>query len=155
MPGKFQTIDHPISNHHCTCIEINSLGIMIEGKSGAGKTSLALGLLDAARTRNAEFKFICDDQAMLHTVDNELWATAPKPLAGKVELFGAGIANIEHSAQCRIGLVCNLVNQQEIERYPAATSCRRLGIDLDYVEAPKQHEAQGVRIILNKLSLPL
>ena len=38
---------------------------MIEGKSGAGKTSLALGMLNAARIRGVDFAMVCDDQALI------------------------------------------------------------------------------------------
>lgn len=142
-------------NHHCTCVEVNSVGVMIEGMSGAGKTSLALGLLDAARMRNAEFAFVCDDQAIINNRNNELWASVPKSIAGKVELFGAGIADIKFITQCRIRLVCELVNQSEIVRHPVETQCNRLGVRLDYIQTPAQHEVQGIRILLRQLSLPL
>jgi serine kinase of HPr protein (carbohydrate metabolism regulator) len=144
----------PPKNHHCTCIQINSLGVMIEGRSGSGKTSLALGLIDAARTRGAKFRFVCDDQAILQVRGDELWASVPNSLAGKVELFGAGIAKIEHAEECCIKLVCELVNQAELERYPTILNCNREGMLLDYVQAPRQHEAQAIRILLQKLSLP-
>ncbi len=142
-------------NHHCTCIEVNSVGVMIEGASGAGKTSLALGLLNATRIRHAGFNFVCDDQALMKTVNGELWASAPKSLAGKVELFGVGIADIRYIAQCKIDLVCELVNQADIIRHPTDSQCQRFGVELDYIQTPEQHEAQGIRILLHKLSLPL
>lgn len=128
---------------------------MIEGASGTGKTSLALGMLNAARIRNASFNFVCDDQALMKMINGELWASAPESLSGKVELFGAGIADISYIAQCRINLVCELVNQEDIMRYPENDQCQRFGASLDYVQTPVQHEALGIRILLNKLSLPL
>jgi HPr kinase/phosphorylase len=142
-------------NHHCTCVEINSIGVMIEGASGVGKTSLALGLLNAARQRQAEFNFICDDQAFLHVKDNALWARAPETLAGKVELHGSGIADIDYADKCKIDLVCELVDQHEIERFPAESKCIRMGITLDYIQTPARHESQGIRILLQRLALPL
>jgi serine kinase of HPr protein (carbohydrate metabolism regulator) len=151
-PGNDEIVK---KNHHCTCVEINSVGVMIEGESGTGKTSLALGLLNAARQRKADFKFICDDQAFLHTRDNRLWACVPQTLAGKVELFGSGIVDITYARQCRIDLVCELIKQEEIERYPTVSKCARMGIALDYVQTPARHEAHGIRILLQKLSLPL
>ena len=128
---------------------------MIEGKSGTGKTSLALGLLDAARLRNIEASFVCDDQAMLCTKDGHLWATTPPALAGKVELYGAGITTIEFIPQCEIHLVCELVDQSQISRMPEPEKCQRLGIVLNLIYAPRQHETMATRIVLDKLSLPL
>lgn len=143
-------------NHHCTCIKINSVGVMIEGESGAGKTSLGLGMLNAARFRAVEFAMVCDDQALIDIQrNNELWVKAPLPTAGKVELHGAGIAEIETIDHCQIQLICELINQADIIRHPGPLSCTRFGIRLDYVQVPWQHEAQSIRILLHKLSLSL
>ena len=109
---------------------------MIEGNSGSGKTSLALGMLSAARQRQADFKFICDDQAILQIKGKELWAWVPKSIAGKVELHGLGITPIDYRESCRIDLVCELIAQDEIERYPAQTKCLRHGISIDYIQTP-------------------
>jgi HPr kinase/phosphorylase len=143
-------------NHHCTCVKINSVGVMIEGKSGAGKTSLGLGILNAARIRGADFAMVCDDQALIDIQkNNELWVKAPMSIAGKVELHGAGIAEVKTIAHCRIQLVCELINQADIIRHPGPLNCTRFGIRLDYIQAPWQHEAQSIRILLQKLSLSL
>ena len=152
--------ENSATNHHCTCVEINAMGIMIEGASGAGKTSLGLGLINAARIRGVSFEFICDDQAILFTRStdaeiSQLWARVPDAIAGKVEIFGAGIAAIEYKKQTRINLVCELVKPEKIERYPLITRCQRLGIDLDYVQIPMRNETHAVRILLQKLALPL
>ncbi|MCP4184998.1 MAG: hypothetical protein GY761_17080 [Hyphomicrobiales bacterium] len=149
-------MEKSIINHHCTCIKINSVGVMIEGKSGAGKTSLGLGMLNAARIRGIDFAMVCDDQALINIQgNNELWVKAPVSIAGKVELYGAGIAEVEHVDHCQIQLVCELINQTDIMRYPCPLNCIRFGIKLDYVQAPWQHEAQSIRILLQKLSLSL
>jgi len=129
---------------------------MIEGKSGAGKSSLGLGMLNAARIRGVDFAMICDDQALIDIQNNdELWVKAPTPITGKVEVYGAGIAEIETNAHCRIHLVCELIEQADIIRHPDPLNCTRFGVTLDYVQAPRQHEAQSIRILLQKLSLPL
>lgn len=127
---------------------------MIEGVSGSGKTSLALGLLEAARIRGADFSFICDDQALLETKGEELWASAPKSIAGKVEIHGSGIGDIEFRECCKIDLVCQLIDPKKIERLPPPAKCERLGISLDCIQVPMRHEAQAVRILLHRLSLP-
>jgi len=153
---KVQSVDNANINHHCTCVKINSVGVMIEGISGAGKTSLALGMLNAARIRGVDFAMVCDDQALIDIrKNNELWVKAPLPIAGKVELHGGGIAAIETITECRIQLLCELINQADIIRHPSPLNCTRFGVTLDYVQAPRQHEAQGIRILLQKLSLPL
>jgi len=142
-------------NHHCTCITINKTGIMIEGASGTGKTSLALGVMEAAQNRGVEAKLVCDDQAMITARDNALWARVPESIVGKVELHGFGIVDVTHIEQCRIDLVCKLVDQDKITRLPQRRECTLLGVGIEYIEAPAQHEAQSIRLLLQKLSLPL
>ncbi|MCF6320824.1 MAG: HPr kinase/phosphatase C-terminal domain-containing protein [Rhizobiaceae bacterium] len=143
------------TNHHCTCIKINSTGVLIEGVSGAGKTSLALGLLEAARSRGAEAKLVCDDQAILFVKNEELWARVPETIAGKIELYGFGVVDADFIKQARIDLVCKLVVQEKIVRLPETSVHEIMGVRIDYIEAPTQHEALGIRLLLNKLSLPL
>ena len=80
--------------HHCCIIEINNQGIMIEGKAGSGKTSLAFGLLERAEQLGLKAFWIADDQAHLETNDGCLVARVPETLAGKVELRGFGILQV-------------------------------------------------------------
>ncbi len=141
-------------NYHATCLIINSIGIMIEGPSGSGKTCLALGLMEAALTRNIDSAFVCDDQAMLNVKNGTLWANTPPALAGKVELFGHGIIEIDFTSQCKISLVCRQTPQSEISRMPAPSTCNRMGVDLPLINTPERHEAQGVRLIFQALSIP-
>ncbi len=128
---------------------------MIEGSSGAGKSSLALALCETARHRNLNFNFICDDQALLSVNNQRLWATTPPSIAGKIEVHGAGIATIPYIETCPIDLVCQLVDQQKITRLPPPMQVERLNIAISSVNLPLQHEAQSVRIILHKLGYAL
>jgi serine kinase of HPr protein (carbohydrate metabolism regulator) len=52
-------------NHHACAIEIEGVGLLIEGPSGSGKSSLAHGLIDYFITRAKPASWISDDQVLL------------------------------------------------------------------------------------------
>lgn len=125
---------------------------MIEGPSGAGKTSAAFGLLDRARQYNIEVHFIADDQVFLESDEDILIAHAPDMIAGKAELYGFGIVEIPHISRARIDLVAEIVDQEKIVRMPDLTHCTRQAVTLSYVKIPYQHEQQAIRIIMAKIN---
>ena len=128
---------------------------MIEGTSGTGKSSLALGLIEAALGRNLDARLICDDQALIEKHDKQLWVKAPKNLEGQVEIYGSGIATLPFVSPAKIDLVCNLVSQFNLPRFPDPLVCERWGVEIPFVNLPQNHERQAIRIVLHKLGLPL
>lgn len=77
-------------------------GVVLLGGSGAGKSELALQLME----RGA--KLVADDQTELFVRDDLLYARAPGPLAGLIELREIGIVSQPFVAECRVGLVVEL-----------------------------------------------
>ncbi|MEZ5872955.1 MAG: HPr kinase/phosphorylase [Nitratireductor sp.] len=143
-------------NHHCSVVEIAGAGVMIEGASGSGKTSLALGLVDVARSRGLEAALVCDDQALVTGKGGILTASCPPTIEGMAEIRGFGIARMEphlptthHTA---IRLVVRLVDDEFVERMPESKTTEICGVRLALVECPVRHEAQGIRIVLAWLS---
>lgn len=136
------------TNHHCTCVTIGGAGVMIEGPAGAGKTSLALGLIEAARARGLDAALVADDQALIRAQDGRLVARVPKPIAGKVELRGFGICEVDHREETIIRVVAEIAEPETIERMPEPRTCERAGVTVDLVRVPARHEALGVRIVL-------
>lgn len=137
---------------HACAVEIDGIGILIEGASGSGKTSLALGLVETAERRGIEAHFICDDRAIVETVGGALWARVPAAIAGQVEIRGFGIAPIAHRERCRLGLLARIVPDEHVERMPPPRSARIAGIALPLVEVPTRHEARSVRIVMATLA---
>lgn len=60
-------------------------GVLIEGASGAGKSDLALRLLDQG------FRLVADDRVLLWACDDALYGRAPDTLANLIEVRGLGI----------------------------------------------------------------
>jgi serine kinase of HPr protein (carbohydrate metabolism regulator) len=143
------------TNHHCSVIAINGIGILIEGPPASGKTSLALGLVDAARRRGAQAHFVADDQCMLEATGTGLLARTPETIAGLAEVRGHGIVPVNHVPDCIIGLVVRLRDDEKIERMPEQDLTSLLGVKLPCIDVPVRHEAQAIRIILARLGIPL
>ncbi len=140
------------STIHACAVALGGLGILIEGASGRGKTSLALGLLEMAERRGIEAHLICDDRAILEAADGALWARVPAAIAGKVEIRGFGISPIAHRERCRLALVARIVDDGRIERMPPPRSVQLAGVELPMVEVPMRHEAQSIRIVMATLA---
>jgi len=141
-----------MSNHHCSVISIHGHGVLIEGTSGAGKTSLALGLLERAKAQMLDARFVADDQALLDTQSGILLASVPDVIAGKVEIRGYGIAQIEHQPSTQIDVIVRLVPDEEIERMPRSETVLIHGVEIPLLLVPTRHEAQAARIVLTWLN---
>jgi serine kinase of HPr protein (carbohydrate metabolism regulator) len=101
---------------HGTCLEIAGLGIFLRGASGAGKSDLALRLLEGSTDLPA--KLVADDRVLLTRDKNCLMATAPPVLRGLLEVRGIGLVRVPACTRVPLGLVVDLVQEGEIERAP-------------------------------------
>jgi len=135
-------------NHHCTVVELSGIGVLMEGASGAGKTSLALGLLEAAKSLGQQAFLVADDQANLHKTGGSLVASVPQPIAGRIEIRGFGVTTQQHLDSTVVRIVARMVDDEAIERMPEAKSCRLQGIELPLVAVPCRHEKASIRILM-------
>ena len=71
-----------------TCVSVSGRGLLIEGRPGSGKSSLALALID----RGAGL--VGDDGVALERRGDRLWAHPPPNIAGKLEIRGVGIIDL-------------------------------------------------------------
>lgn len=100
-----------------TCVLAGPTAVLIRGASGAGKSRLALDILD----HPAPFRFarlVGDDQVLLEAVSGRLLARPSPALAGRIELRGLGLLRLAHEPVARVGLVADLVNAGEAPRLP-------------------------------------
>lgn len=84
---------------HASCVAIDGQAVLIEGRSGSGKSDLALRLLD----RGA--RLVSDDYTALRRREGELIARAPDNLAGKMEIRGIGIVDVPHVTDVAVALL--------------------------------------------------
>lgn len=84
--------------------------MIITGRSGSGKSDLALRLLDRG------FVLVSDDQTYLCMANGKLVAAAPPTIKGKLEVRGIGIVELDSIDNVPVCLMVELAS--EIERLP-------------------------------------
>ena len=99
-------------NIHATAIARNGCGILIKGRSGSGKSDLALRLITEG------MELIADDRVNLKVKDKIIYLTAPKTIQGLIEVHGIGIINQKCIQNVPLRLIVNLRPGCEIERFP-------------------------------------
>ncbi|MQT12669.1 HPr kinase/phosphorylase [Segnochrobactrum spirostomi] len=129
---------HTARTIHATVLLAGEAGILIRGASGAGKSALALALLDLLAARGRFARLVADDQVFLAAVNGRLLARVPAPIAGLVERRGAGIEPIAHEPAAIVRLVVDLVEPAALERVPEWQErlVRLAGIDLPRLTLP-------------------
>ena len=111
---------------HATTVAIGGRAVMITGPSGSGKSDLALRLLDRG------FKLVSDDRTIVRRADGRLIASPPAAIAGKLEVRGIGIIELETAGDVPVALMVELTG--DIDRMPEEDRQRPLlGIALPLV----------------------
>jgi serine kinase of HPr protein (carbohydrate metabolism regulator) len=112
---------------HASAIAINGRAVLLTGPSGAGKSDLALRLL------NRGFTLVSDDQTIVRKDGDRLLASSPPNIAGKIEVRGIGIVEIEQVDNVPLALIVELTSNQ-IQRLPDDSRERPiLGVKLPLV----------------------
>jgi serine kinase of HPr protein (carbohydrate metabolism regulator) len=77
-------------------------GILIYGRSGSGKSDLALRLIDRGAL------LVSDDYTIVRRVEGRLLARAPVNIEGRIEVRGLGIIPLEHVSDVPVALYVDL-----------------------------------------------
>lgn len=119
-----------MNNIHATLVNYNDKGILLIGKSGLGKSDLALRLIFEKGA-----KLVADDRVTLSQNDNVLYGEAPDNIAGKIEVRGLGICELEHIKKSKIDLCVELCSSRdEVERLPQDEFINFLGISITKIK---------------------
>jgi serine kinase of HPr protein (carbohydrate metabolism regulator) len=133
---------------HASTVDLNGRAVVISGASGSGKSDLALRLIDRG------FTLVSDDQTILRRDGGKLLASAPPNIAGKLEIRGIGIVDMESTNDVPIALYVELTS--EITRLPDDRRERPvLGVNLPLVSVDSQtaSAASKVALALDRLGL--
>ncbi len=104
-------------NIHATCVVLQNFGVLLLGKSGAGKSDLALRLIADRGAR-----LVADDRVDITAKDGKIQASAPQILQGLLEVRGVGIIKTDFVPSAEIKLVVELVSSStNIERMPESS----------------------------------
>ena len=133
---------------HASTVALDGRAVLITGPSGAGKSDLALRLLDRG------FVLVSDDQTIVRRDGDRLLASAPPNIAGKLEVRGVGIVDMDAQSDVPIALLVELTS--DIQRLPDDNRERPvLGVPLPLVsvDALPASAASKVALALDRLGL--
>ena len=133
---------------HGTCVYMNGAGILLRGRSGTGKSDLALRLI------NDGAQLVADDQVALQIAHGNLLASAPSSLKGLLEIRGVGIIKVCSRTSAAVRLIVDLVGEKEVKRLPESKRAYLAGIDLPTTEL-YAFEASAVAKVRIALDLAL
>ena len=110
MEIKIPFIDSLIM--HATCVDVNGSGVLIIGRSGSGKSSLAINLLALGST------LVADDQCELVRKNNKCSISKPASLPKSIEIRGVGLVSVPMVNETNLDWVVNM-DEAEKERMPS------------------------------------
>lgn len=126
---------------HASCVAIDGQAVLVEGRSGTGKSDLALRLIDRGAT------LVSDDYTVLLRVKGALIARPPANLAGKMEVRGIGIVELPHVADVPVALLVAITELPP--RMPAARRRRRIaGVEVREIALPSLEPSAAIKVEL-------
>lgn len=135
---------------HASTIALDGRAVLISGPSGSGKSDLTLRMLDRG------FKLVSDDQTIVKKDGNRLLASAPPTIAGKLEIRGMGIFEIERSDNVPVALIVELTS--DIQRLPDDSRERPiLGIRVPLITIDAMTSSAPAKVVfaLDRMGLQL
>lgn len=111
---------------HASCVAIGGRAVLIEGRSGSGKSDLALRLIDRGAV------LVSDDQVIVRRDGARALTNPPETIAGKLEVRGLGIVTLPIERDAPLSVIVILV-ETDIERMPAGSTRTVAGIELPLI----------------------
>ncbi len=103
---------------HASAVAIQGCAVLIGGRSGQGKSDLALRLIDRGAI------LVSDDYTIVRRVGGRLVAGAPATIAGRIEVRGIGLVEMETESDAPVALIVDL--DAAMERLPEPGETRML-----------------------------
>jgi serine kinase of HPr protein (carbohydrate metabolism regulator) len=125
---------------HASCVSIGGRAVLLSGRSGSGKSDLALRLID----RGA--RLVSDDYSLLVRRGGRLFATPPATIAGRIEVRGVGIVEMPYSSEVEVALIVDL--EAPVPRMPDPALRRIAGVDVPHAALAALEASAPIKIEL-------
>jgi serine kinase of HPr protein (carbohydrate metabolism regulator) len=116
---------------HGTSVALDGGGVLLRGPSGSGKSDLALRLIDGGAA------LVADDQTALSRKGEEILASAPPQIVGRMEVRGLGVIRLSAVSDIPVRIVVDIVPADEVERLPKPAETMLLGVALPVLRLPR------------------
>jgi HPr kinase/phosphorylase len=124
---------------HASAVLTGARAVLIRGSSGAGKSRLALDLIEAGRAGALRFaRLVGDDRVHVQAAGGRLLVRPAEALEGLIEVRELGILRLPYEPSAVVGLVVDL--GADAERLPEAEDRR---VDIEGVRLPRLAVADG------------
>jgi serine kinase of HPr protein (carbohydrate metabolism regulator) len=124
---------------HVSSVAIDGRAVLIAGRSGAGKSDLALRLIDRGAT------LISDDYTFVRRLKDQAFASAPERIMGKIELRGVGIVEMETVQDVPVSLYVDL-SGEPVRLPDAAERIAVAGIPVPSVALDGHHVSAPLKV---------
>jgi hypothetical protein len=120
-----------MATQHATALVMGDRGVLLRGHSGAGKSLLALLLVDRCKAAGRFACLVADDRVHLEAVAGRLVCSVPPAIAGLVEIRGSGPQPVDFERSAVLDLVVDLA--EGAPRYPEQESVVLEGVAVGYL----------------------
>lgn len=131
------------------CLVIGTSGVLVRGRSGAGKTTLSNMLIELAKAKGNLGSLVSDDYTTLINQGDRLVGRAAPNIIGQIEVRGFGVVETPYMGPTCIDLVVDLVEDDAIDRLPEKPLGKVdiSGIYIAYLKCPENKPDLSVRLI--------
>ena len=136
---------------HATCIALGDRAVLLRGRSGSGKSDLALRCLAVGVTplTPAPARLVADDRVVLTRDGARLMATPPASIAGLLEVRGVGIVSVPLGPPTQVVLIADLDSEAPSDRLPdVLPRCDILGVEVPVLAVEPFHVASALKVLI-------
>lgn len=144
-------MDAAVERWHATAIAVAGRAALIVGKSGSGKSDLALRCLAVAPSGLIPNPavLVADDQVMIERRGIALALSAPEQIAGKLEVRGLGIVKVPSAAPANLVCIAEISPLSEIARFPDPWPVRAvLGLSVPVLKIAPFEPSAPVKLLV-------
>ena len=135
---------------HGTAIALGASAALIRGASGSGKSDLALRCIGmpAGPLAASAARLVADDQVLISPAAGGLIVSPPPTIAGRLEVRGLGIVEVQHVSRARLALIVDLVAPNQVQRMPEDRRVTLAGVDIPAIELAPFEASAAIKLLL-------